>query len=165
MPPMSRSRIASACGLGLAAALLLAGCTMWKEKPVTEWSSATGAEQFERLLWKDIQAKNWDSVEQHLAATFVSVTASGTRDRAAALEHWKQLSLEEYAMGEVQVAPSGDLAIVTYTVTLKGTSNGQPLPSGPYRIMTIWQKQKKGWAAIAHSATMQAAAPASSGSR
>lgn len=165
MPPMSRARLALACTLGLAAALALAGCTMWKEKPVTAWSSATGAEQFERLLWKDVQAKDWNSVEQHLASTFVSVTASGTRNRAATLEHWKQLSLDEYAMGEVQVAPSGDIAIVTYTVTLKGTYGGQPLPSGPYRIMTIWQKQKKGWAATAHTATLQAPAAAASSSR
>ena len=162
MPPMSRSRLVLCGVLGLATALLLAGCTMWKEKPVTAWDGATGAEQFERLLWKDVQAKNWNSVEQHLAATFVSVTASGTRDRAATLEHWKQLSLEEYAMGDVQVAPSGDIAIVTYTVTLKGSYNGQPLPSGPYRIMTIWQKQKKGWAATAHTATPQASAPGGS---
>lgn len=164
MPPMSRTRVASACGLGLAAALLLAGCTMWKEKPVTAWSGATGGEQFERLLWQDVQAKNWNSVEQHLAATFVSVTASGTRDRAATLEHWKQLTLEEYSMGEVQVTPSGDLMIVTYSVTLKGSYAGQPLPAGPYRVMTIWQKEKKGWVATAHSATL-AAAPGSGGSR
>jgi len=161
---MSRVRLASACTLSLFAALALASCTMWKEKPVTAWSSATGAEQFERLLWKDVQAKNWNSVEQHLASTFVSVTASGTRDRAATLEHWKQLSLDEYAMGEVQVTPSGDIAIVTYTVTLKGSYAGQPLPPGPYRIMTIWQKQQKGWAATAHTATLQATAPTSSGS-
>lgn len=156
MPPMSRARSVLAFSLCLLSALVFSGCTMWKEKPVTAWGAATGAEQFERLLWKDVQDKNWNSVEQHLAATFVSVTASGTGDRAATLEHWKQLSLEEYAMGEVQVTPSGDDAIVTYTVSVKGSYAGQPLPPGPYRVMTVWQKQKKDWAAVAHTSTPQA---------
>lgn len=42
-------------------ALALAGCTMWNQKP-TAWSSATGAEQFERLLWQEIQTKHWSEV-------------------------------------------------------------------------------------------------------
>jgi len=41
--------------------------------------------------------------------------------------------------------------VVTYTVALHGTSAGQPLPSEPIRMMTVWQKQSAGWMEIAHS--------------
>jgi hypothetical protein len=40
---------------------------------------------------------------------------------------------------------------VTYAITLRGKFAGQPLPAEPVRMMTIWQKQKSGWLAIAHS--------------
>jgi len=36
-----------------------------------------------------------------------------------------------------------DTFVVTYTIALHGTS--------PERRMTVWQQQKKGWMAIAHS--------------
>ena len=34
---------------------------------------------------------------------------------------------------------------------MHGTSAGQPLPSEPIRMMTVWQKQSAGWMEIAHS--------------
>jgi len=41
--------------------------------------------------------------------------------------------------------------VVTYSITLRGTFAGQALPSSPVLMMTVWQKQKAGWMAIAHS--------------
>jgi hypothetical protein len=40
---------------------------------------------------------------------------------------------------------------VSYTIAMRGTIAGQPLPSEPVRMMSVWQKQKAGWMAIAHS--------------
>lgn len=41
--------------------------------------------------------------------------------------------------------------VVTYTINLRGTMAGQPLPTNPLRLMSVWQQQKSGWVVIAHS--------------
>jgi hypothetical protein len=121
---------------------------MWEQKP-TAWSNATGAEQFERLLWQEIKARNWTEVERRLAPTFVEVTANGTRDRDPALERLKALQVEDYSLGELAVRPSGSDMIVAYTITLRPASGGETT----LRMMTVWQQVKGGWVAVAHSET------------
>ena len=81
------------------------------------------------------------------------IAGEGDRlDKAAALAHLQQLQLDDYTLGDVHAEMNGDTFVVTYTVAMKGTFAGQPLPSEPVRMMTVWQKEKSGWMAIAHSA-------------
>lgn len=132
------------------AALLLAGCG--SPKPNT-WSGATGAEQFERLFWQSVQNKDWNDVEHHLASNFVMSTGTGRFERDAALARLKQLDLKDFSLGDVDVRPAGSDMIVTYSITLHGTDEGQPLPADPVRMMTVWQQVKHGWIAVAHSSS------------
>ncbi len=134
----------------LIAVLLVAGCG--SPKPNT-WSGATGAEQFERLLWQSVQKKDWNDVDHHLASNFVMSTGAGRLDHDAALARLKQLDVQDFSLGDVDVRPAGSDMIVTYSITLHGTDDGQPLPSEPLRMMTVWQQVKHGWIAIAHSAS------------
>jgi hypothetical protein len=134
--------------------LLLASfpaCTMWKEKPVSAWSSATGGEHLEKLFWQSVKDKNYKELEKHLAPTFVAVGPEGTRDRAATLDHLKSMDLADFSMGDLSVQPVGGDMVVTYTLTVRGTINGQPLPTLPLHMMTVWQQVKAGHVAIAHS--------------
>jgi uncharacterized protein DUF4440 len=137
----------------LLAALLLAGCG--SPKPNT-WSGATGAEQFERLFWQSVQKKEWNDVEHHLAASFVMSTPAGRLDREAALANLQQLDVQEFSLGDVDVRPAGSDMIVTYTVTLRGTAGGRPLPSEPVHMMSVWQQVKHGWIMIAHAVSSPA---------
>lgn len=130
------------------AALLLAGCG--SPKPNT-WSGATGAEQFERLFWQSIQQKDWTNVEHHLASNFVATTPTGRLERADALARIKQLDIQDFTLGDVDVRPAGSDMVVTYDITLHGTVGGQPLPATPVHMMTVWQQVKHGWIAVAHA--------------
>ncbi len=129
--------------------LTLASCTLWEEKKVSAWSNATGAEQFERLLWQEVKAGNWNEVERRLAPTYVEVTSAGVRDRAQAVERLQSLSLADYSLGDLQVRPAGDDMVVAYTITLRASSGGE----STLHMMTVWQQVKGGWIAIAHSET------------
>jgi len=129
------------------------GCTMWKEKPANSWSSATGGEQFERLMWRDVKAQDWADFRAHLAPSFVSIEAGGTRDRAATVDYLKSATLSDYTLGDFATASHGADLVVTYTAQVKGTRNGQPFPAEPMRMMTVWQQVTKSWVAIAHSET------------
>lgn len=137
----------------LSTTFLMTGCTMWREHPgSSNWKDATGGEGLERSFWKEIKAKRWNQVEHRIASNFVGVSQEGSRlDKAAALSHLQQLQLDDYTLGDVQSEMNSDTFVVTYTVVLRGTSAGQPLPSGPIRMMTVWQKQNAGWMEIAHS--------------
>lgn len=135
----------------LVCAGLLQACTVWGEHAVKNWTDVTGGESLERNFWREVKAKNWAELERHVAGNFVSASVEGTRDKSAALEHLKQLQVEDYSLGDFQVELNGQSLVVTYSLTLKGTSEGRPLPSGPRRMMSVWQQQKSGWVAIAHS--------------
>jgi hypothetical protein len=139
-------------GLMLSAIVLLAGCTMWREHQVSDFKDATGGEGLERSFWKEVKAKHWNALEGHLAGNYVSFTPEeGRFDRAAALAHLQQLQLDDFTLGDLQTELNTDTLVVTYSITMRGTFAGQPLPADPVRMMTVWQKEKPGWIAIAHS--------------
>ncbi len=139
--------------------LLLAStpsCTMWKEKPVKAWDSATGGEHLVRLFWDDVKAKNWSELEQHIAPTCVFVGPSATLDRAGALEHLRAMEITELSLGEFTVQPGGgDTVVVGYTATFNGKSGGHALPASTH-MLSVWQKMNKSWMMIANSVTLAA---------
>jgi hypothetical protein len=126
---------------------------MWKQKPGNSWSNATAAEQFERLMWRDVKEQHWAQVEAHLAPTFVSLDSGGARDRTATMDYLKSLALADYTLGDFNTTTNGADLVVTYTARVTGTYKGQPLPSEPIRMMTVWQQITRSWVAIAHSET------------
>lgn len=136
-------------------------CTFYGEHPARSFAEATGGEGLERVFWKDIQTANWVEVERALASNYVAVTPGGTLDHDAALAQYRSWQLQDYALGDLKTELNGSTIVVTYTITLhgvsssgtsgNGTTDPQPLPSGPQHMMTVWQQQKAGWVAIAHS--------------
>ena len=136
----------------LLSCLLLCACTMWKEHPVrSNWSEVTGGESLERSFWHDIKAKDWTELERHISGNYVAVTPQGRLDRAAALARLQQVHLDDYSLGDFQVEMNGSTLVVAYTLTLRGSLAGQPLPSSPVHMLGVWQHQKSGWVLIAHS--------------
>ena len=136
----------------LSAIILLAGCTVWREHQITEFKDATGGEGLERSFWKEVKAKHWNALEGHLAGNYVSFTPQeGRFDRVSMLAYLQKVQLDDFSLGDLQTELNTETLVVTYAITMRGTFDGQPLPSGPVRMMTIWQKQKTGWQAIAHS--------------
>lgn len=134
------------------AILLLTGCTLWREHEVSNFKEATGGESLERSFWKEAKAKRWNTIEAHLASNYVLATPrEGRMDRDAALAYFRQLQLDDFVLGDLQTELNTDTLIVTYGISMRGTFAGQPLPADTVRMMTVWQRQKAGWMAIAHS--------------
>ena len=139
--------------LSLILTILIAclACTVYPEHPIKAFSQATGGEGFERAFWKEVQAQDWKDVGSHLASNFMYVTPRGRWERAAAFEHIQTLRIQDYAISDMSTEMNRDTFVVSYTIVLRGTSQAGPLPTAPERRMTVWQQQKKGWMAIAHS--------------
>ena len=128
-------------------------CTLWPEQRAytNTWEQSTGGEALERNFWKEVKAKNWTELERHIAANFTSINPKGMNDRRGTLERLKGLEVEDYSFGDVDTEMNGNTFVVTYTLILRGTRNGQPLSGEPRRMMSVWQQQKTGWVIIAHT--------------
>lgn len=137
----------------LAYALLVActACTVYPEKPKPAWDMATSGEQHERLFWEAVKAKNWADVDAHLAGTVVTQTPDAVRNKQQTMEHIRQLNLTDYSMGDIKTETNGGDLIVTYSMTVHGTLNGQALPDRPMRMMSVWQPVKRGMLMIVHT--------------
>ncbi|HMH08912.1 MAG TPA: nuclear transport factor 2 family protein, partial [Terriglobales bacterium] len=87
-----------------------------------------------------------------LAGNYVSFTPQeGRFDRVSMLAHLQKVQLDDFSLGDLQTELNTETLVVTYAITMRGTLDGQPLPTDPVRMMTVWQKQKAGWMEIAHS--------------
>jgi hypothetical protein len=142
------------------ALLCTSACTLYKSKPPRTLFDATGGEGMEHVFWKNVQEAKWTEVDRSLASNYVGVTPTGTMDRTAALDQYRSWQLKDSAIGDLKTEMNGNTFVVTYTITLNGTSSSgtagsQPLPSAPQHMMTVWQQQKAGWIVIAHSVSQQ----------
>jgi hypothetical protein len=127
------------------------GCMGGEPKHHT-WKSATGAEQYERLMWQALRDKDWKEAEHHMAPTFVGVIANGQAlDRAGWIAHWQAEPIKDFSLGEISVQPNGPDMTVTYVLQLaNGTASVQPYG---LRIVSVWQQVKGGWNLITTSHT------------
>jgi len=137
--------------LGLMAVLPLAACTMYGAHPVQTFSDATGGEGLEKAFWRDIQKQDWKDLDRHIASNFVFVTPAGRLERAAAFDRLQHTQILEYSIGELTTEMNGDTFVVSYTITLHGSEQGQGFPDQAQPCMTVWHHQKSGWMAIAHT--------------
>lgn len=133
---------------GLLLCVVLTGCL--KTPGGSKWTSATGAEQYERLMWQSIHDQKWDEVEHHLAPTFVGVCPNGQKfDRAGWVEYWKGRPAVDSSLGELSVQPNGADMVVSYQVHLSGAGSG----SSGMQVVSVWQQLKRGWVLIAQTMT------------
>jgi hypothetical protein len=134
----------------MVASLFLSGCAGTPKHPT--WGNATGGEQHERLMWQAIHDKDWDNIERHLSPTFVGVNAQGQMlDREGWLGYWKSVQPVEFSLGELVVQPEGvDMKVTCILQLQSGKASGH---AGGFRVISIWQQVKKGWALTATSIT------------
>ena len=132
---------------------------MWKPRAAPNLQSATSPDQYERLFWDAVKAGNQKEVATHLGSTFICVTPQGQRDRAAVLDEARKLRLTTFEISNLESVPAGDNMVVTYTLVLHGSLNGQPLPEQPARVLTVWRVAPRGWVEMKPSKGDRAATP------
>jgi ketosteroid isomerase-like protein len=138
--------------VGLLALALGAGsaCTVYPYREAKVFTDATGGESAERAFWSAVEQKHWRAIDSCVAPNFVYVTPAGRLDRAAALAQIEKMQVEEASLGDVTTEMNGNTFVVSYTLTLHGTADGQPLPANPQHRVSVWQKQKTSWVLISH---------------
>ncbi len=130
-----------------------AGCTMWN-KPASGWKGATGGEQIEQLFWKDVQAKNWEEVDRHLAGTFTASGPDGALDRAGFLNKLQQSGISAVSLSDCKVQSNGADLVVACSLQVGSAA----APATAFSSLSVWQQLKKGWVMVAHSQSPLASA-------
>jgi hypothetical protein len=126
----------------------VSGCTIGREPKHAGWATATGAEQYERLMWQAIRDRDWTEIEYRLAPMFVGVNPAGqSLDRAAWIQYWKATPVKDFTLAEVVVQPNGADMTVSYVLHLGNR------PGAGLRVLSVWQEVKKGWMLTATSMT------------
>ncbi|HEY0376038.1 MAG TPA: nuclear transport factor 2 family protein [Pyrinomonadaceae bacterium] len=115
----------------------------------------------EKEIWDKIKTKNPEAFSAMLADDFVYVTEGGVFDRAGTTDNIKQMAPTDISFADWKVVPiDKDAAVVTYTVTMKGTSGGQPMPTAPVRASSVWVNRGGTWTGVFHQDTQVMEAPA-----
>lgn len=118
-------------------------------------TTATGVETAltdqEKKVWDALKAKDTAAFGDLLAADFMYVSSDGIYDKAGTIAGAKDFNMTEFTLADWKVTPiDKDAAVVTYSATAKGTSNGQPMPATPTRAGSVWLNRGGKWVAVFH---------------
>jgi hypothetical protein len=137
----------------LAAALAtvgLTGCTVYGEKKPPTLKSTTSAEQYERLFWSAVKAKNWLQLPGMLAANVMYSPGGKLLTKDQVVPYLEGLNIADFTLTNMVVKPNGADMTLSYTLQLSTAS-------GPVQTITaisVWQQVTSGWILIAHMECM-----------
>jgi hypothetical protein len=105
----------------------------------------------EKAIWDKIKTKDSDGFAGMLADDFIYIAGDGIYDKAGTVNGVKNLDMTDLTLSDWKVVMlDKDAAAVTYTVHMKGTSNGQPIPDRPLRASSAWVKRGDKWVGVYH---------------
>jgi hypothetical protein len=131
----------------LAAAMCLSGCTIYGDKKPATLKSTTSAEQYERILWSAVKAKNWQQVPGMLAAHVMYSAGGKVLSKDQVLPYLQGLNLTDFTITGLVVTPNGPDMTLNYTLQL--SKAGAPLQT--FTAISVWQQVQLGWILIVHT--------------
>jgi hypothetical protein len=107
----------------------------------------------ERQAWDWIKAKNGDALAAAIDDNFIEVTPMGVNTKAQTLAYVKTFDLTEVSLSDFKVLKlDKDAAVVAYTVSMKGSVGGKPIPANApaerHATAKVWRGGK--WLAVFH---------------
>ena len=134
-----------------AVVICLSGCTVYGVKNPPTLKSTTSAEQYERIFWSAVKAKNWQQIPGLLAAN-VMYSAGGkilTKDQV--VPYLQSLNLTDFNLTSMVVKPNGPDMTLNYTLQLS-TGGGPPQTLS---AISVWQQVAQGWILTVHTEQQQ----------
>lgn len=118
----------------------------------TEMPDANGKE-LEKQMWEAMSAGNMNWVKKHIASDFQSVHSDGARSRSGELRLIKGLNLNDYKLSNFKTTQTEDQIIVTYTISVAETIDGERTNTQPAPRLSVWtwNSDKERWQWTAHA--------------
>ena len=131
----------------LAAAMTLSGCTIYGVKNPPTLKSTTSAEQYERILWSAVKAKNWQQIPGMLAANVIYSAGGKVLNKDQVVPYLQGLNLTDFNITAMVVKPNGPDMTLNYTLQLS-TGGGPPQTLS---AISVWQQVAQGWILTVHT--------------
>jgi len=135
----------------LAAAALavvgLSGCTIYGVKNPPTLKSTTSAEQYERLYWDAVKAKNWTQIPGFLGANVVYSAGGNVLSKDQVLPYLQGANIADFTITGIAVKPNGPDMTLTYTLQL--SSGGSSVQT--FNVVSVWQQVAQGLILIVHT--------------
>jgi hypothetical protein len=117
----------------------------------------------ERDLMRAVKQHNLKLIDDTLSPDFLEITRDGScYTKSESLQRLKEVEVADLALTDFHsVDVRDDVVVLTYTETVRGTYNGQPLP---FRntMSSVWRRQKKNWQMVFHGSMAMPQPPVSS---
>lgn len=120
----------------------------------------------EKQVWDMIKNQNLEGFGSMLAEDEMYVSDDNIYDKKGTLDGLKGLELTDVTLSDWKVVKiDKDAAVVTYSISVKGKSQGREMPADSMsRDATAWVNRDGKWLAVYHQDTMvKKAAPAAAG--
>ena len=114
----------------------------------------------EKAAWDAIKKQDWTGFADMMASDYIEIGNEGVYDKNGLLTFIKDLDVTDVEFSDWKSIPiDADATILTYSLNLKGTHKGQPMPAGPYRATAAWVNRAGKWVALYYQETLAKAAP------
>ena len=130
-----------------AVVVCLSGCTVYGVKKTPTLKTTTSAEQYERILWSAVKAKNWGQVPGMLAANVMYHVGGKVLTKDQVVPYLQGLNIADFTITNMVVKPNGVDMNLSYTLQLS-SANG---PLQTLTAVSVWQQAAQGWILIAHT--------------
>jgi hypothetical protein len=127
------------------------------------FQKATSPGEYEQQMWENVKAGHGIDLRAHMAETFHCNLPGGAMNREEWLDFLGAMKLTGFQIENLKSAPNGADMVVTYDLTLQGTSRGQAIPPGKLHVLTVWQSVKRGWIEVAQAITPEGQWPSGPG--
>jgi uncharacterized protein DUF4440 len=136
----------------LAAAMSLSGCTVYGVKNPPTLKTTTSAEQYQRIFWSAVKAKNWQQVPGLLAANVMYSAGGKVLSKDQVVSYLQGLNVSDFTISGMVVKPNGPDMTLSYTLQLP-SAGGQ---AQTLAAISVWQQAGSGWILIAYCEQPQA---------
>jgi hypothetical protein len=130
----------------LAAVMGLSGCTIYGAKNPPTLKSTTSAEQYQRIFWSAVKAKNWLQIPGLLAANVMYSAGGKVLSKDQVVPYLQGLNIADFTITGMVVKPNGPDMTLSYTLQLPATG-GQ---AQTLAAISVWQQVSSGWILIAY---------------
>jgi hypothetical protein len=130
----------------LAVAMCLSGCTIYGVKNPPTLKSTTSAEQYQRLFWSAVKAKNWQQLPGMLAANVMYSAGGKVLSKDQVVPYLQGLNVSDFTINGMVVKPNGPDMTLNYTLQIP-TNGGQVQT---LQAIAVWQQVSSGWILIAY---------------
>jgi ATP/ADP translocase len=139
----------------LAAAMTLSGCTIYGVKNPPTLKTTTSAEQYERIFWSAVKAKNWQQVPGMLAANVMYSAGGKILAKDQVVPYLQGLNLTDFTITSMVVKPNGPDMTLNYTLQLSSAGG----PPQTISAISVWQQVAQGWILTVHTEQPQTLNP------